>query len=188
MHEQSPAEFWRLLRSKGPKLFPMRFECTCSACGREPTTVGWIWCALCSRVFCSDHLVVTKGVPTCESCAVVREQREASSGVSAEDEGRAVSLLRADVEATIGLGHDEAIIEAAARRRLFALVPAHYLGDVVDDVQQHFHDAFVDTTWPSCPFHPNHPLWFSDGYWRCERIDTPVATLGALSTGRGDVE
>jgi hypothetical protein len=150
--------------------------------------LGWDLCALCGGFFCSDHIVVKKGVPTCASCAVAREQREAAGGVSAEDEAGVVSLLRADVEATIGLGHDEAIIEAAARRRLFAVVPASYVGDVVDDVQQYFHDAFVATTWPSCPFHPNHPLWFSDGHWRCERLGTPVAKLGALSARRGAVE
>ena len=39
----------------------------------------------------------------------------------------------------------------------------------------------VDTTWPTCPHHPNHPLWHSDGWWRCERITEPVARLGELS-------
>ena len=70
-------------------------------------------------------------------------------GPSAEDEARVVSLLRRDVEATIGPGRDGRIFEAAARRRLYADVPAQYVGDVVDDVQQYFHDAFVDTTWPA---------------------------------------
>lgn len=162
-------------------MFSVPFEFKCSACGREPTAVGWSLCALCGGFFCSDHLVVKKGVSTCQSCVVVREQREASGGVTAEDEARVVSLLRADVEATIGPGHDEAIIEAAARRRLYADVPRAYVGDVVDDVQQYFHDAFVDTTWPACPHHPNHPLWFSDGWWRCERIEEPLTRLGALS-------
>jgi hypothetical protein len=102
-------------------------------------------------------------------------------GPSAEDEARVVSLLRADVEATIGPGHDGAIIEAAARRRPYAGVPAQYVCDVVDDVQQHFHDAFVDATWPACPHHPKPPLRFSDGWWRCERIEEPIARLGMLS-------
>ena len=162
-------------------MFSVPFEFKCSACGREPAAAGWSLCALCGGFFCSDHLVVKKGVATCESCSVEREQREASGGVSAEDEARVVSLLCADVEATIGPGHDEAIIEVAARRRLYADVPAQYVSDIVDDVQQYFHDSFVDTTWPSCPFHPNHPLWFSDGWWRCERIEEPIARLGALS-------
>jgi hypothetical protein len=62
-------------------------------------------------------------------------------GPSAEDEARVVSLLRADVEATIGPGNDGAIIEAAARRRLYADVPAQYVPDVVDDVQPNFYRA-----------------------------------------------
>jgi hypothetical protein len=49
------------------------------------------------------------------------------------------------------------------------------------DLQQYLHDAFVDTTWPSCPHHPNHPLGFSDGMWRCGKIATPFAPLGGLS-------
>jgi hypothetical protein len=129
-------------------VFSVPFGFKCSACGREPTAVGWGLCALCGGFFCGDHLVVKKGVSTCESCAVEREQREASGGVSAEDETRVVSLLRADVEATIGSGHDEAIIQAAARRRLYADVPVQYVGDVVDEVQQYIHDAFVDTSGP----------------------------------------
>jgi len=104
-----------------------------------------------------------------------------ASRPSAEDEARLVSLLRADVEGTIGPGHDGAIIEAAARRRRHAESHAQYVVDVVDDVQQYVHDAFVDTTWPACPHHPNHPLWFSDGWWRCERFEAPVARLGTLS-------
>jgi hypothetical protein len=163
---------------QGQQVFSVPFEFKCSACGRESTAAGWSLCALCGSFFCSDHLVVKKGVATCESCAVEREQREASGGVSAEVEARVVSLLRADVEATIGPGDDEAIIEAAARRRLYADNPEPYVGEVVDDVQQFFHDTFVDTAWPSCPHHPNHPLWFSAGWWRCERTMNSVGPLG----------
>ena len=166
---------------QGRQVFPIPFEFKCSACGREPTAAGWNVCALCCGFFCSDHLVVKKGVATCESCAAERERREVSGGVSAADEDRVVSLIRADVDATIGPGHDEAIVQAAARRRLDADDPALYVGEVVDDVQQYFHDAFVDTTWPSCPHHPNHPLWFADGWWRCEEMTERVAPLGALS-------
>jgi hypothetical protein len=131
---------------------------------------------------------VKKGVATCESCAVERAQREASSAVSAAHEDRLVLLLRTDVDGTIGPGHHKAIVEVAARHRLHAADPARYVEQVVDDVQQYFHDAFVDTTWPSCPHHPNHPLWFSEGHWRCARIERPVAKLGALSESRPKAE
>jgi hypothetical protein len=164
----------------GRQVFSVPFDFTCSACGRTPTAVGWGLCALCGGLFCNDHLVVKNCVSTCEPCVAEREHREASNGVSAEDEARVVSLLRADVEASIGPGHDGAIIEAAARRRLHD-PPGQYVGNVVDDVQQYFHDGCVDTAWPTCPHHPNHPLWFSDGWWRCERIEEPIARLGTLS-------
>lgn len=51
---------------------------------------------------------------------------------------------------------------------------------VVEDVQQEFMDTFVDTTWPACPRHPNHPLWFHEGGWYCERDGEALAPLGAL--------
>jgi hypothetical protein len=39
-------------------------------------------------------------------------------------------------------------------------------------------------TFPTCPMHPNHPLWLSaDGYWRCAATHSVVAQLGGL-TGR----
>lgn len=162
-------------------MFTVPFEFKCSACGRDPSVAGWSLCALCGGFFCSDHLLVNKGVATCESCILEREQLEASSGVSAEDEERVVALIRKDVETTIGPGHDELIVEAAARHRLHVGDRVGYVDEVVDDVQQYFHDAFVDTTWPACPDHPNHPLWFSDGWWRCERVERPIARLGSLS-------
>jgi hypothetical protein len=142
---------------------------------------GLCSCTLCAGVFCSDHLVVKKGVATCEACAIDRERLESASRVSAEDEDRVVSLLRADIETTIGPEHVAEAVESAARLRLYAGGPGSYVGEVVEDVQQYFHDTFVDTTWPACPHHPNHPLWFSDGWWRCERIKEPIARLGALS-------
>jgi hypothetical protein len=51
----------------------------------------------------------------------------------------------------------------------------------VDDVQQSFHDMFVDTTWPRCPDHPNHPVWYWEGWWRCERTEKAVAPFGGLA-------
>lgn len=49
-------------------------------------------------------------------------------------------------------------------------------------MQQEFHDTFVDTTWPHCPAHPNHPLWLEDGAWRCSELGKPAAKLGDLET------
>jgi hypothetical protein len=57
---------------------------------------------------------------------------------------------------------------------------------LVEDVQQYMHDAFLDTSWPACPRHPNHPLELSDDEptsWTCPRDGVPACQLGHL----GDV-
>jgi hypothetical protein len=47
-------------------------------------------------------------------------------------------------------------------------------------VQQCVHDTFVDTSWPACPEHSNHPLWYVEGWWSCKRSGARVAPLGGL--------
>lgn len=51
---------------------------------------------------------------------------------------------------------------------------------VVGDVQQELMDTHVDTTWPTCPRHPNHPLWFHDNSWFCDADGVALARLGGL--------
>ena len=51
---------------------------------------------------------------------------------------------------------------------------------VVEDVQQYLHDNFVDTTWPTCPRHGRHPLWYGDGAWWCDQDGVAVTRLGEL--------
>lgn len=67
-------------------------------------------------------------------------------------------------------------------------------GDDRDDVQSSFDQRVVDgcqeeaqeirrfTTWPPCPRHPQHPLWYevSDDAWCCPRDGSVVAPLGEL--------
>jgi hypothetical protein len=57
------------------------------------------------------------------------------------------------------------------------------VGQLVEDVQQDFHDFFIHTAWPPCPFHPRHPLWYHDGFWVCEQLGTRIAALGSLRDG-----
>jgi hypothetical protein len=96
------------------------------------------------------------------------------------DQRRITRLLIADVLATIGPGHEDAI-RRTARAHAEAARDAEDLEQrVVDDIQQYFHDTFVDTTWPTCPLHPNHPLWFASGWWRCG--DVAIAPLGQLGS------
>ena len=46
------------------------------------------------------------------------------------------------------------------------------------------HDDFIDTTWPACPTHPNHPLTVhhedSFSTWRCPSDGTVIANVGML--------
>jgi hypothetical protein len=111
--------------------------------------------------------------------------------IAAEDEARAVALLSNDVEVTLGAGHADVIRSEASTRRTFFNEPDtidvdsdEYLEKVAEEVQQYFHDCFVDTTWPECPFHRRHPLWLHHGSWTCEQLDAPVARLGELRASR----
>jgi hypothetical protein len=56
----------------------------------------------------------------------------------------------------------------------------------VDALQQTAHDLFWDTSWPACPRHPRHPLWYevdSDAWW-CAQDQEAIAPLGALANIR----
>ena len=52
--------------------------------------------------------------------------------------------------------------------------------ELVGEVQQDLMDLFIDTTWPRCPRHYRHPLWFHDGGWFCDQDQVKVASLGDL--------
>jgi hypothetical protein len=105
--------------------------------------------------------------------------------VSDADEAKVIRQLVSDVTATLGSGHETSIRETAARVREFQDDPVDYRQTVVDDVQQYFHDVFIDTTWPRCPLHSNHPLWLHDGHWICEKDRIVVARLGELRAESG---
>jgi hypothetical protein len=94
----------------------------------------------------------------------------------------AVAKLKRDVESTLGARYT-GIVDTHARRLLPFDWPAHAFAErLIGDVQQEFHDTFVDTTWPHCPAHPNHPLWVDDGVWRCNESGTAFAACGDLGT------
>ena len=54
---------------------------------------------------------------------------------------------------------------------------------VVDGLQQTAHDLFWDTTWPACPRHHRHPLWYDAEReaWCCEQDSVVVAPFGGLT-------
>jgi len=107
-----------------------------------------------------------------------------------------VRLLARDVVHTLGTQYLTVVHDLAANAHALAIgwiepdedgegdivekTQASYDQKVVDDVQQYFHDVFVDTTWPACPRHPHHPLWFRDGAWWCETDRVALARLGEL--------
>ena len=100
--------------------------------------------------------------------------------ISAHDAARVVALLTQDVVATLGPRHVAIVTAAAMHIRQFYDDYDDYLQRVIDEVQQEVHDCFIDTAWPACPRHPNHPLWLRDGSWRCEQDGDAIAKLGEL--------
>jgi hypothetical protein len=101
--------------------------------------------------------------------------------VTDSDQERVVRLLGQDLNATIGLGHEGLAVENASRLREFVDERDRYIQRVVDDTQQDVHDFFTDTTWPRCPRHQRHPLWFHENAWWCEEDRVRVANLGELA-------
>jgi hypothetical protein len=95
---------------------------------------------------------------------------------SVDDE--VIQRLEHDLEKTVGNKHTQLVADAVARMGHSHGASAQKL---VDDVQQDVHDLFIDTTWPVCPRHQRHPLWFRDGAWWCETDGVAVARLGELA-------
>jgi hypothetical protein len=139
------------------------------------------FCIICSRPFCRAHMRIRSGVANCAGCEVGRRLLEEAGAVPAADAARVRRLLGRDAGSTIGGGHEAVIEEAVARIRLFAHDSDDFEQRVVDDVQQWLHDSFVDTSWPVCPEHGRHPLWYSGGWWRCDQAGNDVARLGELA-------
>ena len=106
-----------------------------------------------------------------------------------------VALVGRDLTASLGFPIEMA--EGIARRE--ALNVAEVMNEwdeddasvslfvtrVVEDTQQWLHDTFIDTTWPTCPEHGNHPLWV-DGKeipgWACASSNRLACHVGELGT------
>lgn len=88
--------------------------------------------------------------------------------------------LRQDVLTTLGPDHVKAVDDQASGIAAWFPSPYLFFEKALEEVQQMFHDTFVDTTWPACPRHPNHPMWFRDGWWWCEQDNVQIAKLGEL--------
>ena len=101
-----------------------------------------------------------------------------NSKAMSSDLTQVLPLLQRDVTATLGGAHRDMIDSIAADVR--ELGGANEAAKVVNDVQQYFHDTGVDATWPACPRHKKHPLWYRDGSWWCVEDGVPIARLGDL--------
>lgn len=98
----------------------------------------------------------------------------------------AVTLLEQDVARTLGSVHCRVVRDAANTIVLLDRDDADL--KLVEDVQQVFHDTFVDSTWPACPLHHTHPLWYADGAWWCAKDHAMIARLGELPASPGPVD
>ena len=92
-------------------------------------------------------------------------------------------LLDRDVARTLGDEHRCIIHDEMANVAVLDIQDPDEL--LVEHVQQFFHDTFVDTTWPACPRHLRHPLWYRDGAWWCTQDHAAIIALGELSQGPG---
>jgi hypothetical protein len=121
------------------------------------------------------------------------------------DPERTLALLTQDAVSTLGEGVRAAVrelaawVERIARAQMEPVEASEYGAaeegstveeaqrfydrEVVDQFQQSVHDQHLDTTWPACPRHSNHPLWYSEESqsWCCPRDGAVVAPLGGLA-------
>lgn len=106
--------------------------------------------------------------------------------MSTLNEQERIDRLVRDVVATLGPRFESLVWDYLVQLRAWMSQDRSPADQVVDDGQQAVHDRFIDTVWPACPRHPNHPLWMKDGWWYCERDATPIVRVGELQALRGD--
>lgn len=107
--------------------------------------------------------------------------------VSPAERERAFRLIQADVLATLKDDLDRVLRQL---RRELGYAPGYgdsgpnsYIANVAERLQQWIHDNFVDTSWPLCPLHGQHPLFLDEEerlVWKCLELDQEIAPLGAL--------
>jgi hypothetical protein len=73
--------------------------------------------------------------------------------------------------------------EWMAGGRTLTEVQRSYDSAVVDGLQEAAHDLYWDSTWPACPRHVRHPLWYDETrqLWHCKEDPTIVTPLGRLA-------
>jgi hypothetical protein len=99
-----------------------------------------------------------------------------------------LELLRADLTGTLMWRRqiaEQIVNDWVAQGIGWATTAKQLTLSVAEGIQQYLHDTFVDTTWPACPEHHNHPLFLHllpDGslMWECES-STLSKPLGSLT-------
>lgn len=91
-----------------------------------------------------------------------------------------LARVERDVVSTRGEQHRGLVADLARNAEQLDIDDPHV--KLVDDVQQVFHDEYIDTCWPACPRHVKHPLWYQDGGWWCEQDAVRVCDLGQLGS------
>ena len=104
---------------------------------------------------------------------------------TAHDYEADLELLEQDVVNTVGEAYRSLVADNARSARPFNK-GAEFLERVAEQVQQDLMDWHVDSTWPTCPRNSNHPLWFSDGAWRCgrDKVAIPLGQIGPRRDAR----
>jgi hypothetical protein len=110
------------------------------------------------------------------------------------DPDRIVRLLLRDAEVSLGVRARSEVLRLVVNYRELAgewmragESPAEaqrsFDRAVVEGLQQTAHDLFWDTTWPACPRHLRHPLWFDETQqaWCCQQDGVVIAPLGSLA-------
>jgi hypothetical protein len=110
--------------------------------------------------------------------------------VSDDELAQAVALIVHDVAATLDWNprrattFTEEIVGVGVGIDGWDAAWGSYAIKLAEDIQQQLHDTFVDTTWPACPLHPQHPLWLDGEHdravWRCTLAAVDIAPLGSL--------
>ena len=110
------------------------------------------------------------------------------------DTDRVVRLLLRDALPTLGeraraevlrlaVNYEELAREWMRGGRSLAEAQRSFDMYVVEGLQEAAHDLFWDTTWPACPRHPQHPLWYAEDRdaWCCRQDGSTAAPLGGLA-------
>jgi len=100
--------------------------------------------------------------------------------ITDDDEKAVVEALSRDLKAWRLDRYLHLITAEASNARDLVEDRQDFIEKVVEDVQQDLMDQFIDTTWPRCPRHFRHPLWYHDGAWFCDQDNAVIAKLGEL--------